>query len=167
MKTILEIFYVRIVGKNVHYQRKIANLAQKGGDPDAKIQSLICEKHRAETGDVEEQEFVVHSTSWRYAQPDKVMLTYVAYSDELEFKPGTYKSLPVKRMRTITRRNHKPRSETELQNKVISHALRHIAFLIQTGDREGFKNALQAKTIKVFERLWVNLAGEILDQDDP
>jgi hypothetical protein len=85
MKTILEIFYVRIIGDKVRYQRKEANLSKKGGDPAGIIQSLIQEKRRASSGKVEKKEFIVHSTSWRYARPGKVMLTYVAYSDELEF----------------------------------------------------------------------------------
>jgi hypothetical protein len=40
--------------------------------------------------------------------------------------------------------------------------MRHIAFLIQTGDQDDFKSALNKETIKVFEDLWVSLAGEIL-----
>lgn len=163
MKTILEIFYMRIVGKNVRYQRKVADLSRSGGDPDARIRSLIHEKRRADSGEVEEQEFVVHSTSWRYEQPGKILLTYAAYSDELEFKTGTFKSLSLKRLRTIQKQSHKPRSQTELYNKVVSHAIRHIAFLIQVGN-DDFENALKPGTVKVFEKIWGNLAGEVLEQ---
>lgn len=161
MKTILEIFYIRIVGKNVRYQRKVANLSMKG-DPDARIRSLLREKRRADSGEIEEQEFVVHSTSWRYERPGKIMLTYAAYSDELEFKTGSFKSLSLKRLRTIQKKSHKPRSQTELHNKVVSHAIRHIAFLIQVGSDE-FASALKPGTAKVFERIWGNLAGEVLE----
>jgi hypothetical protein len=161
MKTILEIFYVRIVGKSVRYQRKEANLSRKGGDPDRMIRSLIQEKRRASSGKVEEKEFIVHSTSWRYARPDKVMLTYVAYSDELEFEKGKAENLPLKKLKTITKKSRKPRSHTELEKKVVSHAMRHIAFLIQTGDQEDFESALIPETKKVFEKLWVNLAGKV------
>jgi hypothetical protein len=162
MKTVLEIFYVRIMGKNVRYQRRRANLSQKGGDPDAMIRSLIQEKRRADSGEVEEKEFVVHSTSWRYERPDKVTLTYIAYSDELEFPRGKTRNIPLKKLGTITKNSRKPRSQTEVENKVVSHAMRHIAFLIQTGDQENFRDALSPKTIKVFEKLWVSLAGEVL-----
>lgn len=161
MKTILEIFYVRILGKSVRYQRKQANLNGKGGNPDAMIRSLIQEKRHTESGNVEEKEFVVHSTSWRYQQPGKVLLTYIAYSDELEFPKGKTQNIPLKKLRTITKKSRKPRSQTELEKKVVSHAMRHIAFLIQTGDQEDFKSALTPRTIKVFEKLWVSLAGEV------
>jgi hypothetical protein len=161
MQTILEIFYLRIIGDKVRYQRKQANLSKKGGDPDSVIQSLIEEKHRASSGKVEKKEFVVHSTSWRYTRPDKVMLTYVAYSDELEFEKGKTKSLPLKRLRTIVKKSRRPRSRAELEKQVVSHAMRHIAFLIQTGDQNDFKSALTPETREVFESLWVSLAGKV------
>ena len=126
------------------------------------IRTLIHEKRRASSGKVEEKEFIVHSTSWRYAKLGKVILTYVAYSDELKFEKGTPKSLPLKRIKSITRKSRKPASHTEMEKKVVSHAIRHIAFLIQTGDQDDFKSALTKKTIEVFEELWVSLAGEIL-----
>jgi hypothetical protein len=161
MKIILEIFYLRVVGKSVRYQRKLANLSQKGGDPDGMIRSLIREKHRSESGKVDQKEFIVHSTSWRYAKPDRVLLTYVAYSDDLEFKKGKFKNVPLKKLRMMSKKSRKPRSRTELEKKVVSHAMRHIAFLIQTGDQEDFKSALKPETIKVFEKLWVSLAGKV------
>lgn len=161
MQTILEIFYLRIVGNNVRYERKQANLSKKGGDPDQMIQSLIQEKHRAASGKVEKKEFVVHSTSWRYTRPDKVMLTYVAYSDELEFEKGKAKSLHLKRLRTITKKSRRPRLRAELEKQVVSHAMRHIAFLIQTEDQNDFKRALMPETRKAFESLWVSLAGKV------
>lgn len=161
MKTILEIFYVRVVGKSVRYQHREANLSRKGGDPDRMIWTLIQEKRRADSGEVEEKEFIIHSTSWRYEQTGKVILTYVAYSDELEFPKGKSKSVPLKKLRMITKKSRKPRSHTELEKKVVSHAMRHIAFLIQTGDQEDFKSALKSETREVFERLWVSLAGKV------
>ena len=161
MKTILEIFYLRIVGDKVRYQRKQANLSRKGGDPNRKIQSLIQEKRSNSTGKVEEKEFVVHSTSWRYTKPDKIMLTYVAYSDELEFEKGKFHSLPLKKLKTITKKSRKPRSRAELEKQVVSHAMRHIAFLIKTDNQIDYKSALASETKKVFESLWVSLAGRV------
>jgi hypothetical protein len=161
MKTSLEIFYLRVVGKSVRYQRKEANLSRRGGDPDRMIRTLIHEKRRASSGSVQEKEFIVHSTSWRYTKPGKVILTYVAYSDELNFEKGKAKSLPLKKLRTVSKKSRKPASRAELEKKVVSHAMRHIAFLIQTGDQDDFKSALTKETIEIFEELWVSLAGEI------
>jgi hypothetical protein len=161
MKTFLEIYYLRVMGKRVRYQRKQANLSRRGGNPDALIRSLIQEKRRMNSGEVEEKEFVVHSTSWRYERPEKIILTYVAYSDELDFKRGKSHALSLQRLRTITKNSKKPASKDELERKVVSHGMRHIAFLIQTGDQNEFKSALKPETVKVFEKLWVSLAGKV------
>ena len=74
MKIMMEVFYLRIMGNTVRYQRKQVNLGKRGGDPDTLIQSLIQQKLQTSTGEVQE-EFVIHSTSWRYAPPDKIVLT--------------------------------------------------------------------------------------------
>jgi hypothetical protein len=62
MKTILEIFYLRIVSKSVRYQRKDANLSRKGGDPDRMIQSLIQQKRRDDSG---EAAYCLSDPNWR------------------------------------------------------------------------------------------------------
>lgn len=89
------------------------------------------------------------------------MLTYVAYSDELEFRKNKTRSLALNEIRTITKKSRKPRSRAELEKKVVSHAMRHIAFLIQTGDQYDFESALTPETKEVFEKLWVSLAGKV------
>ena len=162
MKTILEIYYLRVVGKSVRYQRKEVNLSKKRGDPDRMIQSLIYQKQQSPDQDTEQKEFVVHSTSWRYESSGKVLLTYVAYSDELEFERGKVKRLPLKKLRTVTKKSRKLRSQTELEKKVVSHAMRHIAFLIKTDDEIDFESAMNPETMKIFEKLWVSLAGRVL-----
>ena len=164
MKTILEIFYLRIVGNRVRYQRKEANLSRKGSDPDRVIWSRIREKRRGASEEADETEYLVHSASWRYERPGKVILTYIAYSDELKFEKGKAKSLALKELRNVTKKSRKPRSRGELEKKLVSHAMRHLAFLIQTNTQNEFKDALAPKTVKVFEELWVNLAGEVLEK---
>ncbi|RPJ29497.1 MAG: hypothetical protein EHM33_00580 [Chloroflexi bacterium] len=161
MKTILEVFYLRIVGANVRYQRKETNLSRKGGDPDRMIWSLIQEKRRDSAGEAEDQEFLIHSTSWRHEKPDKVVLTYIAYSDELKFEKGKAHNLSLKKLRTLTKQSRPPRSQAELEKKVVSHAMRHIAFLIKTDDQNEFKSALSPRTIAIFKKIWVSLAGRV------
>ena len=161
MRTILEMFYVRVCGKSVWYQRKEVNLSRNGGDPYQLIRSLIRERHPGVTGRITERDFIVHSTSWRYEEPDKILLTYVAYCDALEFPSGKVKHLPLTRLHLITKTSLKPSSTVELEKKVISHAMRHIAFLIRFGDEDNFKSALKPETVEVFENLWISLAGRV------
>lgn len=161
MKTILEIFYVRIKRAKVYYQRKQVNLSRKGSDPDRIILSLIQQKRHLSSLEVEEKEFIIHSTSWRYERPGKVVLTYVAYSDELEFEEGKAQSMSLKQLRTITKTGWKPRSSAEPEKKVISHAMRHISFLIKTDNQIDFESAMTPETLEIFSKLWVSLAGRV------
>jgi hypothetical protein len=159
MKTILEIFYLRIMGERVRYQRRQVNLSQKGSNPDKLIWSRIRQEPRDSAA--EEHEFVVHSTSWRYERPGMVILTYVAYSDDLTFKRGKAKTLSLKSLRNVKKETRKPSSRTELEKKVVSHALRHIAFLIKTEEEIDFRSAMKPETIRTFEGIWVSLAGKV------
>jgi len=163
MKTILEVFYLRILGDNVRYQRKEVNLSRKGGDPDHMIWSLIRDGRStpAESDEIKEKEFIIHSTSWRYERPGKVILTYVAYSDELKFEKGKAHNLSLKKLRTLMKKSRRPDSRAEMEKKVVSHAVRHIAFLIKADDTNEFKNALTPKTIAAFKKIWVSLAGKV------
>ena len=80
---------------------------------------------------------------------------------QLEFRKNKTRSLALKELRTITKKSREPRSRAELEKKVVSHAMRHIAFLIQTGDQDDFDRTLTPETKKVFEKLWVTLAGKV------
>jgi hypothetical protein len=164
MQTILEIYYLRIIDDRVRYQRKQANLSKKGGDPNVMIQSLILEKRddAKGSGKIEKREFVVHSTSWRYVKPSKVVLTYVAYSDELEFEKGKFQSLPLKNLKKLTKKSQRARTRAAEEKQVVAHAMRHIAFLIKTDNQIDFKSALNPETVKIFKKLWVSLAGRVL-----
>lgn len=162
MKTILEVFYLRIVDRRVRYQRKEVNLSRRGSDPDKLIWSLIRQEHGEPQTTEHEHEFLIHSTSWRYERPGKIILTYAAYSDALEFEKGTWKSIAIKDLRTITKQTRKPRTQTALEKKVVSHAMRHIAFLIETDKQIDFESAMDPKTMKTLKQLWVSLAGRVL-----
>ena len=161
MKTILEIYYLRLVLNRVRYQRKEVNVSRKGSDPDRVIWSLIRQNQHGASEEAEEHQFVIHSTSWRYERPRKVVLTYIAYSDELTFEKGNWKSLSLKQLGQVNKKSRKPPSRAALEKKVVSHAMRHIAFLIKTDDGIDFKTAMRPETMEAFENLWVSLAGRI------
>lgn len=109
------------------------------------------------------REFVVHSTSWRYTlPPGQVIVTYIAYSDELEFGKRNVKYLTLNELRKIDIPRTKPRSQNGLERLVVAHAMRHMAFLIKTDSTNEFKNAFASGTRKVFKSLWISLAGRLV-----
>jgi hypothetical protein len=158
MKIMVEVFYLRIIKNKVWYQRRQVNLNKRGGDPTTLIESFMQYKLHDST----QKEFVVHSTSWRYARPDKVILTYIAYSDELEFAGRGPKSITLKDLKKINIATGQPRSRTGLERQVVAHAMRHISFLIKTDHADTFKDAFLPQSRKVFKSLWSSLAGRLV-----
>jgi hypothetical protein len=160
MKTMVEVFYLCIIGNQVCYQQKQVDLSRKGVDPNVLIESFMQQKLQSSAEEVR-QEFVVHSTSWRYAPPGRVILTYIAYSDELSFDRGEVKNLSLKALRKINISNGKPRSRNGLERQVVAHAMRHISFLIKTDHQGEFKLAFTPRSRKIFKSLWSDLAGRV------
>jgi hypothetical protein len=157
MKISIEVFYLRIMGDQVRYQRRQINLDHKGGDPTALIESLMQYKLQDST----QKDFVVHSTSWRYTPPGKVILTYIAYSDELEFGARTVQSLMLKDLKKINLSTGQPRSRAGRERQVVAHAMRHISFLIKTDYAGEFKDVFTPRSRRVFKSLWSSLAGRL------
>lgn len=62
---------------------------------------------------------------------------------------------------TPIKRSQRPRSRVALEKQVVSHAMRHIAFLIKTDNQADYKNALTPETMKIFKKLWVSLAAQV------
>jgi hypothetical protein len=160
MKTMVEVFYMRIMGDRVCYQRKQVDLSRKGSDPNALIEALMQQKLQTSTGEMK-REFVVHSTSWRYAAPGRIILTYIAYSDELSFSRSEVKKLTLKALRKINISSGKPRSPGGLERQVVAHAMRHISFLIKTDDQGEFKQVFTPGSRRIFKSLWSDLAGRL------
>src|SRR5687767_13343041 len=150
MKTVLEVFYLRIIDDKVCYRHKQVSLNNKKEDPDVLIQSLMQHTLHTSAGSVK-KEFVIHSTSWRYTPPGKVVLTYIAYSDEIDFGRAKVSTLPLKELRRKDIAKARPRSRSGLEKLVVVHAMRHLAFLIKTGDQSEFKGALTPATRNVFK----------------
>jgi hypothetical protein len=160
MKVILEVFYMRIIGDKVHYQRRQFDLGKKGADPDTLVASLTQHQlHTSNSGRA--GEFVAHSTSWRYTSPRKIVLTYIAYSDELTFASARVKRLTLKQLRKINISSGQPRSREGRERQVVAHGMRHISFLIKTDYRGEFKDAFAPRTRRIFRSLWVSLAGRL------
>jgi hypothetical protein len=82
-------------------------------------------------------------------------------STELEFQKGKFKGLLLNKLGVVTKKTRRPPSRAALEKKVVSHAMRRIAFLIKTDDQIDFKSAMRPETMKAFEKLWVSLAGKV------
>jgi hypothetical protein len=90
---------------------------------------------------------VVHSTSWRYEQ-GTLLLTYLAYSDELPFD-----DLP----------HVLPRDAKAVGTgvaAVVAHAIGHLAFLVRQ-EPDKYRHALSSETLAHLAKVEPEVAGRI------
>jgi hypothetical protein len=90
---------------------------------------------------------VVHSTSWRY-EHGNLVLTYLAYSDELPFD-GLPEVLP-----------REARAVGAGIASVAAHAIRHLAFLVRQ-EPETYARAISSETLAHLARIDPEVAGRI------
>jgi hypothetical protein len=90
---------------------------------------------------------VGHSTSWRYEHGD-LLLTYLAYSDELPFD-GLPQVLP-----------REANAVGAGVACVVAHAIRHLAFLVRQ-EPETYGRALSSETLAHLSRCQPEVAGRI------
>lgn len=114
-----------------------------GIDPDETARSAAARRFP----DIPLRRVVVHSTSWRY-EHGTLVLTYLAYSDELPFD-----ALP----RVLPRGTEAVGSGVAA---VVAHAIRHLAFLCRQ-EPEKYARAISPETGGHLSRIEPEVAGRI------
>lgn len=114
------------------------------GDPNERVRAWM----RGHQPDVADARLVIHSTSWRY-EHSHFVLTYLAYSDELELDNA--RSVRISRLPSAS-------SGRRARRAVLSHALRHLAFLVAEDPRR-YCNALAPATRRALAALEPAVAG--------
>lgn len=165
MKTILEIFYCKIFESDIFYHKEEVDISKANINPDIVINDVIKDElHK--TPQIINDEFIIHSTSWRYDEPDTIILTYLVYSDYLDFTGFETKSLPLSETQVVSNTNPKmPRPQIILEKNVISHGVRHLHWLLLHDKQSRLKHMLCLNSLKAFQKLGVDLAGELVYKD--
>ena len=114
-----------------------------GIDPDDTAKAATAWKFPA----VPLRRVVVHSTSWRY-EHGNLLLTYIAYADELPFD-----GLP----QVLPREAHAVGAGVA---SVVAHAIRHLAFLVRQ-EPETYVRAISPETLAHLARIDPGVAGRI------
>ena len=142
MQAEVELIAARFEGDRVRYLVS-RHACATGIDPDDTARAAMAWRFPA----VPLRRVVVHSTSWRYEHGD-LLLTYLAYSDELPFD-----ELP----QVLPR-------ETQAVGagiaSVVAHAIRHLAFLAGQ-EPEKYGRAITSETLAHLRRLEPEVAGRI------
>ena len=141
MRVHAEIIEARIADGAVHFEEEKVAIAR--GDPNARVRAWM-RKHQP---DVPDRRLVIHSTSWRYER-GHFIVTYLAFSDDFIFEG---RRVPIRRLPSA-----KKGSRSRLG--VLSHALRHLAFLAAEDPRP-YRRALDPDTRRTLAKLEPAVAG--------
>ncbi|MDO8497319.1 MAG: hypothetical protein Q7S61_02120 [bacterium] len=161
MKTKLEIFFTKIVDDRVDYWKKEIDITYARHDPDDLVLELITNKFH-EPPDMVSQDYLIHSTSWRYTTDTTVILTYIVYSDHIDFGNRKVSSIPLHSLMLAHSSNiKKPRPIEITDENVVSHGMRHLGFLTRTDKRHMYSQIMKPHTLSSLRRIFINLAGRI------
>lgn len=162
MKLELELFLVRCIPEGFHYLQKKLSISQENRDPDsvaAEYLEFLFADNRLLT---EKDRYILHSTSWRYEQPAQLVLTYLAYSDLFSFESMNPGLLRLSELSVAHSENaHIPRPRRILPKDVLSHGIRHIAFLLENEPTGVMRAVVDTDSLEVFATIKPTLAGRI------
>lgn len=162
MKTALELFLLTRIPDGFHVVKKVLDITQEQRDPDHIaddfIRYLFIDFHVIQ----EKGKYLLHSTSWRFEDPRSIILTYLAYSDRFSFAHlSPYRLLDNELHIEHSTNPEKPRPSNISEKAVVSHGIRHLAYLIATDQNGTFDGILSTLTFSRFLELEHQLAGRV------
>lgn len=162
MRTVLELFLLTSTPEGFHVVSRNLDITQETRDPDLVADEYLKFLFQDSRLITDADRYILHSTSWRYDAPKTITLTYVAYADSFSFKHLDPRLLRVDDIAIAQTKNpKKPRPAVITSSSVVSHALRHLAFLVATDKENVYKNVISAETKQLFLQLDRTLAGRI------
>ena len=90
----LEIFFTKLHEDKIVYHRHTLDITGAQENPDNIILKLVSDETK-ETPNMIDDKFVIHSTSWRF-ENEGIILTYLVYSDTVDFSNHETKELLAK-----------------------------------------------------------------------
>jgi hypothetical protein len=154
----IELFLVTLgPGDSVRYIRKTAPLGG-GANPDDIVRAL----RRPNPADAFAipTPTLVHSTSWRWEPHGGLVLTYLAFGDEV--RPGAGEPHELRRDELVgsgPTRPLRPRPDVIREVHVLTHALRHIALLLSRPGEDALRARFAPRSLAFFRGLQPEPAG--------
>jgi len=160
MKVNLEIFLVTLVGDtSVRYVVLRHDITYKPLNPDDLVRDFTFNT-KAGPALVSRKNCYVHSTSWRYEQDGSIVLTYLVYSDRMEFQDSTGTVLKLEDVAvTVSQDATRPRPAILMEEQIILHGIRHLSYLAKTANRN-LLDVLSPESLLRFKAMESLLAGK-------
>ena len=153
----LEVFLTKIIDENIVYKRVELDITQNSDNPDDLV-ILLVQKYNS--GLIEKNQIISHSTSWRHVEGSTI-ITYIVYSDAFDFEQQETSLLPLSEIHILESGDPaRPAPKAIPLNGVVSHGIRHLAFLV-TNNPSVYAPVLSDNTLLRFKEIDVALAGKI------
>ena len=151
-KVTLELFLVSPTGdKTIAYGKLSSDLSRDSADPDAVARGLVAPACRPA---------ILHSTSWRWEQDGKLVLTYLAYSEDPKCGVAEPSRLAWSDLLPPQSTDpQKPRPAEIREQDVLAHGIRHLTFLVRYSVDRRIAEALSAHSLQFFQSMCGQLAG--------
>jgi len=162
MKNFLEIFFISALSHEcIRYCKRHIDISNDARNPDDIVYEAATLSSDSDPM-IGKDRFLSHSTSWRYEHDGSIYLTYLVYSEDINF--GDYKSnvLFVNDMKlSYSSSATKPRPENLKENHVICHGMRHLCHLIENSPGDMFHNIIGSKSQLLFSKILPTLAMKL------
>jgi hypothetical protein len=134
MDLIVEIFVVQLLSDRVRYHCSRIALTDPAMDPDLIVRRLVEDKLPGRPH-IPGGDYLSHSTSWRYEPAGAVILTYLVHAVSIDFTDAATRELGMAELALSESSDpRQPRPVHVAETHVLSHALRHLGFLLRHGD---------------------------------
>jgi hypothetical protein len=158
MELYVEIFFSKIIGGKIAYSKKLTRITHEDANPDKLVYDTLNQTFPhliASPNDL-----LIHSTSWRFEQPGKMIVTYLVYSEELSFASHETGLLPLESLQVKGNDDPKvPRPLVLEEHHIVSHAFRHLSFLVKNDPVIRQVLSGNCTTLQAFEDISHALSG--------
>ncbi|MBI1888916.1 MAG: hypothetical protein HYS15_03235 [Candidatus Spechtbacteria bacterium] len=157
-KVQIDMFLVKIDAGVVLYTKHIYDRTLERGSTDEIVRSY-CQSLLGRSAPRIGDRCWVHSTGWHDEGDDTIVLTYLLYSEDFRFEEGVARKFFWSDVTALLPRLSDPKVAASEQG-ILVHALRHLAFFVQTDTSGMYENLLTTKNFRRLLNLPMGLAGK-------
>lgn len=156
----LEVFIAQLLSDRVRYRRVELPLAAPNTPPDHAVRDLVEGLHPDSSIFVEN--YLSHSTSWRYEANGNIVLTYLVCLDDEDFQDEQWQELHADALNLAGSDDAcQPTPRQISEQQVLSHAIRHLAFLQTHTSDQVVQRAIPPRASALLSSATAALAGQI------
>jgi hypothetical protein len=160
MKVRLEIFLATLAGDTtVRYVVHRHDITHKPRNPDDLVLALTFNKNAGPVA-ISKEHCYIHSTSWRYEHDGSIILTYLVYSDRMEFQDNVGSVLKLEDASvTVSEDATRPRPAILMEQQIVVHGIRHLSYLAKIANRN-LLDVISPDSLRRFKAMESLLAGK-------